>query len=99
MNDYEQMWMNSRYSLLHLNTHSRIDWQHSRPLPKIEYQDSNLNYPVENSCTPSYSEANNRDYESSLQSNPIFREKIKQIERLALRYAPLQNELNPSAKR
>jgi hypothetical protein len=31
-----------------------------------------------------------RDYELGLHVNPIFRDQIKQIERLALRYAPLQ---------
>jgi len=31
-----------------------------------------------------------REHEVSLERNPTFREKIKQIERLALRYAPLE---------
>src|SRR5215471_19126373 len=82
--------MSSRYFNLPLKTYRRIEWQHNRLRLKIEYQDSNLNYTVENSCIFSYSKANGRDYELSLQSNPTFRDKIKEIERLALRYAPLQ---------
>ena len=90
MHDYKQVWMNSRYSSFHVMTHPRIDWQHNPPQHKIEYQVLNLNYIIENNCTLSYSEVNCRDYESSLQSNPTFHDKIKEIERLALRYAPLQ---------
>lgn len=71
-------------------TYYRIDWQPSRLRLKIVYQHLNLNYTVKNICTHLCSEANNRDHELSLQSNPSFRDKIKEIERLALRYAPLQ---------
>lgn len=39
---------------------------------------------------PREMDANNRDYESKLHANPTFQDRIKQIERLALRYAPLQ---------
>jgi len=34
--------------------------------------------------------SNSRDYEFELLANPTFQDRIKQIERLALRYAPLQ---------
>src|ERR1700737_3486102 len=37
-----------------------------------------------------HGEINGRDHDASLHANPAFRDRIKQIERLALRYAPLQ---------